>query len=281
MSSPSFRRKHVPARHIAFLVFAGFDFSHLHTLLEAFRLAGKQYRLSVMSLDGGDVPSACGLTMASRPVTADGLDTLIIVDGAPIPLLAELADYACAAAALVRRIAGIGAGAFVLAEAGLLNGKRAAIAPQQSEVFARTYPKVRLDRSRTFVNDHGVWTASGAAPAIELCLGLIEEDWGAEVCRAIAPSLPVDKAKSRYAAPAGRQMGIAEAVERRKSEIARRQIEEGSRSFAAIAQAAGFKHAEDMRRNFLRLFGQPPQILRRAARQGRRITQRHKPQAAE
>ena len=219
--------------------------------------------------------AACRLQ--TRPVTAAGLDTLIVTGGGAtqtIARLPELADFACAASAMLRRIAGIGTGTFVLAEAGLLDGRHAALDRGFSERFLRAYPAVRGSSGRIFVNDRGIWTASDSAAGMELCLGLIEEDFGPEVCRAIAPGLPAPSGKSQYVAP--EDLSPAEAADHSRAEAALHQVQEGREPFEAIARAAGFKDAEEMRRGFLRFFGQPPQALRRAARLARKAKDRRK-----
>jgi transcriptional regulator GlxA family with amidase domain len=254
--------------HIGFLVFPGFDPEQFGGSFEAFRLAGEteSLRLTVMSLDGGEIENATGEAVMTRPVTADGLDTLLVVGGETIPRLPELADFVRAASAILRRIAGIGAGVLVMAEAGLLNGRRAAIGAQYASQLARAYPAIRFNGGRTFINDGNLWSASGAASGVEMCLALIEQDWGPEICRAIAPCLPGIPGKSQYAPPPAETLSPAKSERRARAEIARRQVQNGRDSFTTIAHAAGFKDAEEMRRQFLRFFGQPPQVLRRTAR---------------
>jgi transcriptional regulator GlxA family with amidase domain len=109
---------------------------------------------------------------------------------------------------------------------------------------------------------------------MELCVALIEEDFGAQIGRAIAPCLPVRPGKSQYVAP--EDLSPAEAEERSRAEAALQRVREGREPFEAIARGTGFKDAEEMRRGFLRFFGQPPQALRRAARVARKAQDRRK-----
>lgn len=82
-------------------------------------------------------------------------------------------------------------GAYLLAEAGLLDGRRATTHWGQSERFARRFPQVRLEADRIFVRDGEVWTSAGITAGIDLALALIEDDLGVEVARRTAQELVV------------------------------------------------------------------------------------------
>ena len=82
-------------------------------------------------------------------------------------------------------------GAYLLAEAGLLDGRGATTHWASSDDFARRYPKVRLDADRIFVRDGDVWTSAGITAGIDLALALVEDDLGAEVARQTAQQLVV------------------------------------------------------------------------------------------
>jgi transcriptional regulator GlxA family with amidase domain len=270
--APQYRTRQSPAsdRRVGFLLFPGFDLQQLQGPFESFRLAGQagDLRPIIMSLDGGAVESSCGIAVATRPVTADGLDTLMVVGGvAPaIPRLPELADFVCAASAMLRRIAGIGTGVFVLAQAGLLNGRHAAVGSEFSSQFTDAHPAVRANPRRGFIHDHGLWTAANAASAITVSLALIEEDWGPQVRHQIAPLLSANFVEPQDIAVFSGQEDSAAAESLLRAESARREVQGGREPFETIARRAGFGNAENMRRAFIRLFGQPPQALRRAAR---------------
>jgi len=324
----------IATRHAGFLVYPGFDLLQLSGPLEAFRLAGEfaadGYRLSIMSLDGGEVESAAGLKLVTRPATCDGIDTLVVVGschGEGFPLPSGISDFVCAASASLRRIAGIGTGALALAEAGLLEGKRAAVAAEFSAVLQRVYPGIRVNCERSFINDRGLWTAPGTAAGMELCLAMVEEDLGREVACAVARVLPFHRTgKSQYSSPldqvfessailrvldfvrehlddplTGEKLASiarvsdtelhrdflsatgltpAEAVERLRVETARTMVQDERESFEMIARLVGFRNADEMRLGFLRVFGQPPQGMRRAARSVRKAEGRRKTTAA-
>jgi transcriptional regulator GlxA family with amidase domain len=82
-------------------------------------------------------------------------------------------------------------GAYFLAEAGLLDGRRATTHWGRTDDFARRYPKVKLDADRIFIRDGDVWTSAGITAGIDLALALVEDDLGAEVARRTAQQLVV------------------------------------------------------------------------------------------
>jgi AraC family transcriptional activator FtrA len=103
------------------------------------------------------------------------------------------------------RVVSICSGAFVLAAAGLLDGRRAATHWQYAERLAHTYPAVNVDREVLYVDDGDVLTSAGSAAGIDLCLHLIRRDHGAAVANQVARRLVV---------PAHRDGGQAQFVER-------------------------------------------------------------------
>jgi transcriptional regulator GlxA family with amidase domain len=90
-----------------------------------------------------------------------------------------------------RRIASVCSGAYLLAEAGLLDGRRATTHWERSGDFTRRFPRVRLEPDRIFVRDGDVWTSAGITAGIDLALALIGEDLGEAVARRTAQQLVV------------------------------------------------------------------------------------------
>jgi transcriptional regulator GlxA family with amidase domain len=95
------------------------------------------------------------------------------------------------AAASARRIASICLGAFTLAEAGLLDGRRATTHWACAQELQQRFPKVRVEMDRIFIADGPVWTSTGMAAGIDLALGLIERDLGQDIARATARTMVV------------------------------------------------------------------------------------------
>ncbi|ADH91047.1 transcriptional regulator, AraC family [Ancylobacter novellus DSM 506] len=103
--------------------------------------------------------------------------------------MASTIDFVRRAAAQARRIAGAGMGAFLLAEAGLLDGRRATTHWLRARELAERFPMIKVEEDRIFIADGPVWTSAGMSAGIDLSLALIEEDLGIEAARAVARKL--------------------------------------------------------------------------------------------
>ena len=140
------------------------------------------------------VRSSSGAALATEPLDARPYDTVIVAGGQgtrALPELEGLTAWVRRQAAAARRTASVCSGAFVLAQAGLLDGRRATTHWGRSEQFARLYPKVRLEEDRIYVQDGPIWTSAGITAGIDLALALIEEDLGEAVARRTARQLVV------------------------------------------------------------------------------------------
>jgi transcriptional regulator GlxA family with amidase domain len=311
-------------RTIGFLVFPDFNILDLTGPLAAFEAghvvsSGRPYVMRVLSEDGGLVPSSCALTVGTHAIGRGSLDTLVIVGGQGTAAAAQrpaLIQYIRRTSQRTRRVCSICTGAFLLAAAGLLDGRKATTHWQAAERLRRAYPKIRIDSNQIYVKDGKIYTSGGVTAGIDLALTLVEEDLGIEVAQASARDLVVyhrragaqaqfssllelsptsdrirrslNYARERLherlsvdvlaaAASIGpRQFSRlfvletgetpAKAIERLRTEEARIRISESSDSIASIARRVGFSDPERMRRAFLRIFGQPPQAIRRLAR---------------
>ncbi|WP_158817548.1 GlxA family transcriptional regulator [Methylocapsa sp. S129] len=186
-------------RSVWVIVFPGFELLDLSGPLCALNLATGTNRASylplVFSARGGSVASCSGVPIrASEPVPCSHLDTLLIVGGPPdytlesaaetIALIEDLAPRA-------RRIASICTGAFLLAAAGLLDGRAATTHWRHAVELQRRFPKVRVDADRIFVKDGNIWTSAGITAGIDLTLALIEDDFGIDVSKAVAREMVV------------------------------------------------------------------------------------------
>ena len=184
------------SRRLGVVVFPGFQILDAAGPLAAFEIAGRfaddGYELRVLAATAGWVASSSGAAMAAAALDDGPYDTLVVVGGdvrqAPF---ATLSPWLRAQAGQVRRMASVCSGAYLLAEAGLLDGRRATTHWQRSDEFARRYPQVRLEADRIFVRDGAVWTSAGITAGIDLSLALIEEDLGSAVARRTAQQLVV------------------------------------------------------------------------------------------
>jgi transcriptional regulator GlxA family with amidase domain len=164
---------------------------------ELTRAAGEPcpYELAVVA-ERPLVTASGGLGLATQKLSKSGvpLDTLIVAGGfgvGPACENAALIRWVTTRAAVARRAASVCTGAFLLATAGLLDGRRAVTHWRRCAEFARRFPAVRLDPDPIFVRDGNIWTSAGITAGIDLALALVEEDLGQQVALAVARHLVV------------------------------------------------------------------------------------------
>jgi transcriptional regulator GlxA family with amidase domain len=207
------------SRRIVFVVFPGFQILDLTGPYEVFSQVGAYMgahmradiggqvggrggdgvTIDVVAADPGPVAASCGLTVSPTLTTVQAteqatgpIDTLIAVGGGGVLRACEdarLVGWLKRAAGRSRRTAAVCSGAFLLAEAGLLDGRRATTHWGRCETLSRRYPRVTVEPDPIFVRDGDVWTSAGVTAGIDLALALAEEDHGAELSRAIARGL--------------------------------------------------------------------------------------------
>ena len=182
-------------RHIGFIMENGFQVMGM-AALTAFEFANQSlgsdaYKLTVMSEKGGIIRSSLGIGIETQPLT-EFPDTLMVVgELVPKPSSPALRDYIRQAGGQSRRVAGVCTGAFLLADAGLLDGRSATTHWAHARTLQERYPEVMVDEDRIFIQDGSIWTSAGMSSAIDLTLALIEDDHSAELSRAIARKLVV------------------------------------------------------------------------------------------
>ncbi|AHG65686.1 transcriptional regulator, AraC family [Advenella mimigardefordensis DPN7] len=189
---------------IAFYLFPDFqllDLSGPHTAFQTASTctAPSPYTISLLSATGGLITSSGGVSVLSDKLEDQAPDTLIICGGQGVNAvladeiaLQRLADTA----ATSRRIASVCTGAFILAQLGLLNQKRATTHWQQVARMQKVYPQVRMDGDRIFVRDGNIWTSAGITSGIDLALALIEQDCGTAVSRHVAQHMVVSQRRA-------------------------------------------------------------------------------------
>ena len=133
-----------------------------------------------------------GCELAESSFKRRTFDTLIVAGGIAIPAATPgLLKYLRSAAHRTGRIASICTGALILAEAGLLDGRRATTHWQFARDMQRDYPRIAVEEDRIFTIDGPIWTSAGMSAAIDLALALVEKDLGAEIARLVAKILVV------------------------------------------------------------------------------------------
>ncbi|GAA3309242.1 GlxA family transcriptional regulator [Streptomyces cinereospinus] len=172
--------------------------------------ADGRYEVVTCSVDGGPVRTEAdfSITVEHGPQVLATAGTVVVAPVAPAHLTAGVPDDVRAALALIRpgtRTVSICTGAFVLAAAGLLDGRRATTHWQATDRFRQLFPQVDLDPDVLFVDDDPVLTSAGAASGVDVCLHLIRKDHGSRLANTVA---------RRCVVPPFRDGGQAQYVER-------------------------------------------------------------------
>ena len=166
---------------------------------EVFALANRaggtrapRYAVSVVAPSAGAIATSGGLALVAQRTLAQAtgpVDTLIVAGGEgtrPHRRDGRLVRWIARAARRARRVASVCTGAFLLAEAGLLDGRRATTHWAMCDALARRFPAVRVERDPIFVRDGHVFTSAGITAGIDLALQLVEEDCGRDVALTVA-----------------------------------------------------------------------------------------------
>ena len=192
-------RKLTP-RTIGFLIFDDFQLLDAAGPIATFEMPTRgldppPYELKVISTTPGQVKSSCGVAMTADPVPRQfNFDTLIVVGGRGSRVFMaddKVLNLVRTAAKEARRVCSVCSGAFILAAAGVLDGKRATTHWRGTPGFQRRFPQVKLEPDRIYTRDGKVWTSAGITAGIDLALALIADDLGEEVARRSAQELVV------------------------------------------------------------------------------------------
>jgi AraC family transcriptional activator FtrA len=186
--------------HVSVLAFSGMSLFEIGIVTEVFGLARPEldvpwYRLSICAPTPDPVPVLGGATLRSGAGLAElaAADTVIVpgvqsVHADPAP---EVLDALRAAHARGARIISICSGAFALAAAGLLDGRRATTHWRYAAVLRARFPRVEVDPDVLYIADGDVWTSAGSAAGLDLCLHVVRHDHGAAIANAVARRLVV------------------------------------------------------------------------------------------
>ena len=190
-----------PIRRVLVLAVDGVQSLDVMGPIETFCDANDQvpgtYRIDVVgpALDG-QITMSNGLKLGVDPLPEPPprIDTLVVAGGEGARRASDdpaIVDWVARASRRARRTTSICTGSYLLAAAGLLDGRRATTHWNYCAVLAQRYPEVELDPDPVFVRDGNVWTSAGVTAGIDLALALVEEDLGAEVALAVARLLVV------------------------------------------------------------------------------------------
>jgi transcriptional regulator GlxA family with amidase domain len=159
----------------------------------AARMTGAAPSIKTLAITPGPVRSSSGVEMLARGLKPSGaISTLIVAGGPGVQTASACAKTLAFVQALVKRgvrVASVCSGAYILAEAGLLDGRRATTHWQRTRHFLGRYPKVKLEPDRIFVRDGDIWSSAGVTAGIDLALAMVAEDYGDEVVQKTAKQL--------------------------------------------------------------------------------------------
>jgi transcriptional regulator GlxA family with amidase domain len=170
----------------------------MQVLATANEFAGERapYDVHVVALTAGAITASAGLTLMAEalPSARTAVDTLVVAGGVGVHDAlpdAALVNWVRRRAETARRVASVCTGAFLLAEAGLLDGRRCTTHWRQCEELARRYPSLHVESDPIFVRDGDVWTSAGVTSGIDLTLAFVEADLGRSMALAVARQLVV------------------------------------------------------------------------------------------
>ena len=189
-------------RLVVMVAYAGVNLIDIAGPMQAFQSADelsqpdrRRYRLLTVSEAGGPIVTSPGITIETQPLSAlegESIDTLIVPGGlsrSGVFGLDELVGWLAANGGRPRRLCSVCTGAFLLADAGLLKGKRITTHWARAEELRRRHPDLDIDADSIFVADGSTWTSGGVTAGIDLALALIEADCGHQVAICIARQL--------------------------------------------------------------------------------------------
>jgi transcriptional regulator GlxA family with amidase domain len=194
------------SRRIVITAYDGVSLLDLAGPLEAFRLASTSgdlsesrgvYACSVVSVHGGPVKTADGVVLMTdsvRTLSGSQIDTLIVPGAFLVDDVTrdrDLVQWVGKKAPTCRRVCSVCIGSFLLAEVGLLDGRRATTHWMHAPLLATRHPQVAVEPDAIFVRDGRVWSSAGVTTGIDLALALIEDDAGRQVAMNVARLLVV------------------------------------------------------------------------------------------
>jgi transcriptional regulator GlxA family with amidase domain len=185
---------------IAILAFPGVQMLDVVGPIDVFNEAVRQsakdvYQLEVISVTSGPIQASNGMWFtpsASIDDATPGIDTLLVAGGPSIRSVdrdGRMSAWLRQQSLLVRRLGSVCSGAFVLANAGLLDGRRATTHWNLSTRLAQSFPRISVEADQIYVRDGSVYTSAGVTAGMDLALAMVEEDLGRELALKVAREL--------------------------------------------------------------------------------------------
>lgn len=189
------------ARRVVVVAFPGVQILDVTGPLEVLSSATRfvdsaDYRTEVVSTHGGPVRASCGLEVMTSPITdvAVPIDTLVVSGGEDMHEPSGdrvLVEHLQRLARRARRVTSVCSGAFLMAAAGLLDGRRATTHWAECAELALRYPDVEVDDDALYIRDGHVWSSAGVTAGIDMTLALVADDHGRRVAARVARQLVV------------------------------------------------------------------------------------------
>jgi transcriptional regulator GlxA family with amidase domain len=159
----------------------------------AMRQGGADPAIKTIAANPGPIRSSSGVELLARGLRPHGaITTLIVAGGLGVQSAAKCEKTLGFVRAMAKRgvrVASVCSGAYILAEAGLLDGRRATTHWRRTKDFLAAYPKVKLEPDRIFTRDGNIWTSAGISAGIDLALAMVAEDFGDAVAQETARQL--------------------------------------------------------------------------------------------
>ncbi|URM98049.1 DJ-1/PfpI family protein [Actinomadura madurae] len=249
---------------VVFVIYDGFQVLDLTGPHEVFRSTGL-YDCLVAAPRPGPVTSSGGLRVhadSGPDLRPAGIDTLVVAGGTGVDAArrdAALVGWVAAAAGAARRVASVCSGALLLAEAGVLDGRRVTTHWRREEQLRREYPRLDVDCEPIFVRDGPVWTSAGVTAGMDLALALVEDDHGREAAHAVARELVMflrrPGSQSQFSVPLWSAQPATDPIRAAVSSV---QADPGARhTIADLAERSGLS-ARHLQRRFTAELGVPP-----------------------
>ena len=186
--------EHAPMRRVVIVAFPDVQALDVAGPAEVFAQTGA-YRVQVAAPAAAPLPTGSGYAIAPELALADvrgPIDTLVVAGGEGTRDAArdeDLISWLRSTAPRARRVTSVCTGAFLLARAGLLDGRRATTHWAWCDELARRFPQVTVEPDRIFVADGAIRTSAGVTAGMDLALALVEEDLGPEAALRVARQL--------------------------------------------------------------------------------------------
>ncbi|MEU8341108.1 Transcriptional regulator GlxA family, contains an amidase domain and an AraC-type DNA-binding HTH domain [Actinomadura meyerae] len=250
---------------VAFVVYDGFQVLDLAGPHEVFERTGR-YECLVAAPRPGQVRASGGLPVYAGlgigDLAPESVDTLVVAGGRGVDrarLDAALVRRVADLAATARRVASVCTGALLLAEAGVLDGRRVTTHWSREHQLRTEYPRLDVDCDPIFIRDGNVWTSAGVTAGMDLALALVEDDLGRDAAHAVARELVLflrrPGSQSQFSVPLWSAQPATDPIRAAVSSV---QADPGARhTIADLAERSGLS-VRHLQRRFTAEMGVPP-----------------------